>query len=245
MQDHGTRQYYHDRGEAYWRGARRLFVTSERILALPLGSAEAAIVTQETKEAFDLMVQELPDIGGERNMFTPTLIGSALALAYLQTLERRGFGLEEAGKTLYEVYYGTFAPLPSLVRWVLRQREFSSRHMERLRLNAAMSQRKEYPFNWVLIHVEGNGKDLDFGNDYLECAVLKFLHARGRGEEKYVPYLCMLDLAYSRAIGSGLMRTGTLYWGAPCCDFRYFKGREAPSTTSFLDLPEYRDRKTR
>jgi len=236
-------EYYTEQAEAYWRKAGRLFRTSERLIAPRLGREAAVSVTGETGVAFRALAKELPDIGGDGNMFTPTFVGSVLALAYMETLERNGYSRAEAGKALYEAYYETFANLPSFMRWMLRRKEFSARHMARLRESAEASQRREYPFNWVLTHVEGNGKDLDFGNDYAECAVLKFLTARGRGEEAYMPYLCILDLAYSRAIDSGLMRTGTIYWGAPCCDFRYFEGRESPATTSYEELPEYRNRR--
>ena len=236
-------RYYAEQAEACWRKAGKLFRTSERLIAPQLGREAAVSVTGETEVAFKALARELPDIGGDGNLFTPTLVGSMLALAYLQTLERNGYSRDEAGKALYEVYYETFASLPSPLRWVLRRREFSGSHMAKLREAAETSQRREYPYNWVFTHVEGNGKDLDFGDDYAECAVFKLLAGRGRGEEVYMPYLCVLDLAYSRAIDSGLTRTGTVYWGAPCCDFRYFEGRESPATTSYEDLPEYRNRK--
>jgi len=234
--------YYAEQAEAYWRKAGKLFRTSERLIAPRLGREAAVSVTGETEVAFKTLAGELPDIGGDGNIFTPTLVGSMLALAYMQTLERNGYTRAEAGKALYEAYYETFAGLPSFMRWMLRRKEFSARNMARLKEAAEASQRREHPYNWVFTHIAGNGKDLDFGDDYAECAVLKLLAARGRGEDAYMPYICILDLAYSRAIDSGLTRTGTIYWGAPCCDFRYFEGREAPATTSYEELPEYRNR---
>ena len=113
---------------------------------------------------------------------------------------------------------------------LLRWSEFSPFRKNKLRTFAKTSQFREYPENWVMEYVEGDEEELEFGCNYRECAVLKFY--RKMGAEKYVPYLCATDIAYSNALGLGLQRSMTLYDNGDFCDFRYKK-----NDTSQTGLP--------
>jgi hypothetical protein len=101
----------------------------------------------------------------------------------------------------------------------------------------------KYPDNWVMEYVEGDGIEFDFGCNYTECAVLEFF--RKMDAEKYMPYVCVMDLTSSKALRTGLHRTTTLFCGGDCCDFQYKKNRPSMPGLPLEDLPEDKNRRTR
>jgi hypothetical protein len=93
------------------------------------------------------------------------------------------------------------------------------------RKRSALSQQRRYPADWVRVHVDGDGQTFEWGVDYLECGIVKFLHSQEADE--LAPYLCLLDYALLGALGIKLIRTQTLANGDERCDFR-FAGRGKP-----------------
>jgi hypothetical protein len=65
----------------------------------------------------------------------------------------------------------------------------------------------------------GDGQAFEWGVDYLECGIVKFL--RSQGADKSAPHLCLTDYALFGALGIGLPRTQTLANGDGMCDFRF------------------------
>jgi hypothetical protein len=94
------------------------------------------------------------------------------------------------------------------------------------RRRAPLSQERRYAGDWVFEYVEGDGETFDWGRDYVECGIVKFLHSQGADE--LTPYLCLTDYALFGALGVELKRTMTLAEGCEKCDFRFKKG-ESPS----------------
>jgi hypothetical protein len=74
----------------------------------------------------------------------------------------------------------------------------------------------------VFEYVEGDGTTFDWGRDYVECGIVKFLHSQEADE--LTPYLCQTDYALFDALGIKLKRTMTLATGCEKCDFRFKKG---------------------
>ena len=95
----------------------------------------------------------------------------------------------------------------------------------RSRQKAALSQERRYPGDWVREHVEGDGDVFEWGMDYTECGIVKFL--RSQGADELAPYLCLTDYALFGALGIELTRTMTLAEGYEKCDFRFKRGTGA------------------
>jgi hypothetical protein len=242
MKTDRTSDYYLSRIETYWKQLGRLFKSSRRILPKYMDATLAENVEDKTYDEFKIVLSELPYIGGDENMLTFVFVSSAAALAYIRVLEKYGFPIEAIGVILNEVYNDVYASLPEFVKWLLRWSEFSSGHRNKLKAFAKETQLRKYPGNWVMEYVEGNGDDFDYGCSYTECAVLKFFQEMGT--EKYMPYVCVMDLTSSSALRTGLNRTSTLYYGGNCCDFHYKKNRPSMPGLPLENLPEYRNRKT-
>jgi hypothetical protein len=240
MSNLGGSDYYLKRQEKYWRRLGRLHTSADGILPLHLDTGAVAQVGPESYREFHIVLSELPYIGGDGNMLTSTLVSSAAALGYIRVLERYGLPVETIGEILNAIYADVFTSLPGIVKWWLRRSEFSASHQSKLRAYAEESQRREYPGDWVMVYVEGDGERYDYGCDYTECAVLKFF--RHMGADRYMPWVCVMDFTMSRALRTGLSRTKTLYYGGDCCNFRYKKNVLGQSSLPIEELPEYRNR---
>ena len=221
MKTNQNADYYLQRLVKYWKQFGRIFRSSEKILPKYLETPSVAAVLEDTKNEFAAVLTELPYIGGDKNMFTFPFVSSAVALAFIRMLEKRGLTEDRIGRILNEIYDDVFRSLPGVAKMFLKWSEFSYFRQRKLKAFAEVSQAREYSDNFVMEYVEGDGKNFDFGCNYTECAILKFY--RRMGYEEYVPYLCATDMTYSRALRLGLKRSTTQYYGSNSCDFRYKK----------------------
>jgi hypothetical protein len=132
-----------------------------------------------------------------------------------------GGNLEDAGELLHRMVKAEMERIPKVLRhWIGRQR-FGRLRRRKLEKAARRSQARRYPGDWVFERIDGDGETFDFGIDYTECGIVKYLHAQGADE--LCPYGCDLDYVMFEAVGIGLRRTKTLAWGCDRCDFRLSK----------------------
>jgi ribosomal protein L37AE/L43A len=117
-----------------------------------------------------------------------------------------------------------FNRYPAFLRSLMGRLQFSKFMLRKTQQAARRSQERKYAGDWVYEVVVGDGQPFNFGIDYTECAIVKFMDAQGANE--LTPYLCNTDYVFSKAMGTGLRRTMTLAWGCEKCDFRYVKGGE-------------------
>ena len=134
----------------------------------------------------------------------------------------RGKTVEETSELVYEIGRAFIKSSPAFLARFFGGMNFSRFYLGRLRKRAAESHLRQYPDDYVYNFVEGDGTTFDYGVDYLECASCKFLAKQGASE--LAPYLCPVDILYSKALGWGLTRTMTLAEGSERCDFRFKKG---------------------
>ena len=201
-----------------------LYVESTReVLALHFGDEPAETIHREIWQEYQALLPEVPHIGGEANPNSGNLLASAYCLAEYRVLKARGQTTEEVGRIIYEGYEAA-SDIPAWFGGVVGRMQHGKKNQERWRAQAARSQERQYPGDWVFTFVEGDGKEFDYGLDFTECGICKFYHAQGADE--LAPYLCLMDGAVSKAFGYGLVRYKTLAEGADICDFRYKAGRE-------------------
>jgi L-2-amino-thiazoline-4-carboxylic acid hydrolase-like protein len=190
-------------------------------LVARFGQAEAARIIGEARAELEHLAPAVPEIG-RRNPLRANLHTAAMYLALYRVLRTRGMDDAAIGRLAYDMLDEWPWPVP---RWLLRLAgwwQFSPWYQRSLRLQAAASQRRRMPGDWVFHYVPGDGHTFDWGVDYTSCGILDFYRAQGAGD--FVRFLCPLDAPMSRVLGQGLCRTHTLAEGAPACDFRYRRG---------------------
>ena len=174
----------------------------------------------DAKGRYEVLITEIPYIGGEDNHLTNSLIGSAECLALYQVMKAEGKTAIEVGKVLYDAVVKRYGiPIPEIPpSQILSGEDLISRRKDR----AKRSQQREYEGDFVYVYVECDGDRFEYGYNFIECATQKFYVAHGA--EEFLPFYCFLDFPKSRLYGLGMHRTGTLAEGHDVCDFRFKAG---------------------
>jgi len=194
---------------------------TNKVFVLHYGEEQAKVIIAETRQEYEALIPQIPNIGG-RQPHTQFLIATAQFLAMYRVLTRHGRTLEESGELIYEVSKAWMNSYPKFVLRLFGGMDFSKRYQTAVQKRAEESHQRQYPGDYVFNFVQGDGKEFDFGVDYIECAGCSFLEKQGASE--LAPYLCNIDILYSEAYGWGLIRNYTLAQGHDKCDFRFKKG---------------------
>ena len=204
-------------------------------------------LTIEMRKEYEILIPQLPHIGGSTNTMLPLLIGSASLLAVMRILEKEGMSIRDIGKFSYDFFESVSetrrsfeeSGKPDLTAFMLsKDTMFQKEYIDVLKLVAKDSQVRRYPGDWVYEYVEGNGKTFNHGINFTECAIYKFF--KEQNAEKFVPFICLFDFAAARASGYGFKRTQTIWNGAPFCDFRYSKEGNTLRGWPPENLPEFK-----
>lgn len=201
-----------------------------KILVRRYGNALADTIVKESRQEFEVLIPELPYIGGKKNPWTKILIQCAGFLALYRVLKAHGKTVEEAGRLAYELVEAQLLSYSKLLRRLMGRWSFTRYELNKLRRQAAASQKRLYSGDWVMSFVQGDGKEFDYGIDITECAICKFFHTQDADE--LTPFGCLTDFATSKALGMGLVRTMTIAEGAEKCDFRFKRDRETQQERS-------------
>jgi hypothetical protein len=178
-------------------------------------------ILKGARQKWSALIPQLPDTGSFHNLHTQIIISAALFLTLYRELEVHGQTMDEGGTLIFEAVVKMYKSWPGILMRLITKIQGKILGDRTARQLASISQQRRYPNDFVCIFVEGDGKNFDYGFDYLECGILKFFHAQKA--EEFVPYMCRLDFAYADAMGQRLLRTGTIASGNMKCDFRYKK----------------------
>lgn len=181
------------------------------------------------RDNFERIIPEIPYIGGNKNPWTALLVGGAFICAMNRTLENEGLSYRDIGEFIYnhnELI--NKARVQKLEKAGLKHADqlFIPEYVDNLKKMAQYSQKKEFPLDCIFEFVDGEGKPFDYGMNFSQCAVhelTKILRL-----EKYMPFICLMDICEANISGFGFTRTQTLGSGAPGCDHRYIKGGSTP-----------------
>ncbi len=193
----------------------------------------------QSRVEYERLIPQLPYVGGEKSPFTPLMIQSSQTIAFYHACRKIGLEKEQIGELIYEIAEAQMKTISRFKKWFARRLVFSQSYGNRWRKAMAESQNREFTKNWVGEFVEGNGKDFEFGFDFIECGFLKL--AREYECEEIAPYGCLCDFVKMRALGIGFRRTQTLAMGHPRCDFRILKNYETPRGWPLESLEEVRN----
>jgi hypothetical protein len=222
-------EYYVRNKAKVLRDHRKLTTIGQEIMAARYEPDFVAAVTRESLAEFEKLIPELPYIGGDQNPLTGNLVFSASALAFYRVMKRHGKAdkrhpsIEEIGELLYRIMEAWIGRYPRFIRHLMGAYYMSKLSRRLSRRRAPLSQERQYAGDWVFEYVEGDGETFEWGRDYVECGIVKFLHTQGADE--LTPYLCLTDYALFGALGIELKRTMTLAEGCEKCDFRFKKGK--------------------
>ena len=221
----------------------KLLHISREILLKQYNESQIEVMFNKMRKDYENLIPEIPYIGGRRNPFTSMLIDSVSMLAVFRTLENEGLSYHDIG----ELSYGIWEIVNKIRVHKLEKKGqqpkdqyFNDTYINFNKNLAKVLQQKKYPDDWVMEFVEGDGKTFDYGFKFTECGIHKVF--KRLGAEKYVPFLCLTDLAQGNIYGFGVTRTQTIGNGDPICDLRFLKNGTTPRAWPPDDLPEYKSK---
>ena len=186
-----------------------------------LGEEQASRFMRESRQEYEALIPRIPYIGNN-NISLSFFFPSSRYLAVYRALQRQGRTIEDAGRLVFMIGTEEARTIPPIARRFMEYLWFSPLMAELIKKREVRSQQRRYPGDFVLNYVEGDGREFDYGVDYIECANCKFLRAENAFE--LAPYACATDKPISELMGWGLTRTMTIAEGSPKCDFRFKKG---------------------
>lgn len=196
---------------------------AQQVWQAEVGDARAEWMADRARARYAELVPNLPDVGGDANLDAPFIPIAAWYVALYQPMRAAGMRAEDVGLLVYQLYQMELGRRPAADRQAEGDAWFGAANRQKLEHWAAWTQRRDYPGNWVATFVAGDGRHFDFGYDYSECGVVKYLRAQGVAE--LAPFVCLNDFSKSAALGTGLERHKTLAQGDDHCDFRFRRGR--------------------
>ena len=230
-----TENWYLEHKSGLMRQVRFALRHFRKHLVATYGKAEGEAIARESLQGFEVLLPEIPYIGGDENRYTKSLYLTAAMLAMYRSLQARGASVEEAARLIYLGTASFFDSFPT--RWLMRwqgRRMLGPQRIEQLRRDAARSQERRYPDDWVFEFVEGDGHDCEMGMDFSECGIVKYLDREGAPE--LAPYLCWIDYPQFAALHLRLDRTETIAQGGQRCDFRVSRGQPVHVEPEFLHV---------
>ena len=206
------------------------------VLKPHLAQSKIRQIMDQTRSEFENLIPELPYIGNEKNVLAAGLVTAAWSLPLFQKLEQEGLTVRDIARIIYELYERKAQSRPDEQKKRVREYYFSPAMRAYEMKRVELSQSGKYPGDWMEEFIDGDGESFDFGINFTECAIHKFLLPRGG--KKYIPVFCLSDYANYRALGIGFKRTQILPLGAPYCDFRFKKDWDTPCGWPPEDLDE-------
>ena len=186
-----------------------------------LGGEQSMQFMREARQEYEALIPRIPYIGGS-NLALGFFLPTTRYLAVYRALQRQGRTVDDAGRLIYRMGTEEALAMPPLGRRIMKVLWFSRWFKSLAKKRAIKSQQRMYPAHFVENYVEGDGREFDYGIDYIECANCKFLQAENAFE--IAPYVCATDKPTSELWGWGLYRTTTIADGSPICKFRFKKG---------------------
>jgi len=199
----------------------RMAARVKRVLISRYGEGQAKALIRESRREYEALIPQIPFIG-EKSPMLIFLLPTSRYLAVYRALQKRGATVEDGGRLIHEMCQAEAKAIPGPARRLMGWLWFSPLFLRRVRKRAAESQQRQFPGGYVFTFIEGDGRDFDWGIDYMECSSCKLLKAQDAME--LAPYVCAVDKVSSELLGWGLTRTMTLAEGFEKCDFRFKKG---------------------
>jgi hypothetical protein len=178
-------------------------------------------VLEQARKEYELLIPQIPYIGGSQNHMTSDLLEAVQSLAVLRVLKAQGKTVVESCEMIYRAIEVRLSQYPRFLLRIIGRLQFTKMFIRRLQRQANESQKRKYPGDFVFSIIVDDSKEFDWGIDFSECGICKFYKAQNAFE--FMPYICLIDYALSDGFGYGLVRTRTLAEGADRCNPRMKK----------------------
>ena len=195
---------------------------AETMLRERAGITDMAGIRQEVMDEFDIVLTQMPYVGGEQSRMSDFFMRLMGFMAMSRVLRRHGLPVPLIGEIERQTYKAQLLTLSEAERLAEGYQFMSPENQALLREQAIKSQREDFRQDFVYDFVEpGPGDKFEFGVNYKACGFCKF--AARHGDNDILPNICGLDFDAYATRGIRLERTQTLAGGASHCNFRFLR----------------------
>lgn len=193
----------------------------EKVLLEDFSTPETQAILDSMDGRFQELLPRLPYIGGNSNLLTENLVVSAWFLSLYKALHERGHSDDYIGDLCYRIAEDFVNKQPKWAAHVQGWLAQTSLFKMMFRKLSNKSKKRQYPADFVVQYVGGDGQNYDYGFDFTECGICKLFHAENA--DNFTKHMCRIDYLTTSFNGIELIRTGTIANGAEKCDFRFRK----------------------
>jgi len=196
------------------------------------GPSFSAAVISETRDHFEQLLPQLPDVGGRKNPFISVIEITGWLISLQRAMNARDRQVQDTIRVACDVADSAYRSLSR--RWLRIGGWCAVRRLPRMiaKHYAKQSRKRRYPDDWVFNVVEGG--DFDWGMEFEQCAVIKLFQAHECME--MAPYCNFYDLTYSRYMDLGLDASETLGLGCDKCRLLFKRGRPTQIPAQLTNL---------
>ena len=214
--------FYESHRGAMEAAMRQRLDLAETMLRERAGITDMAGIRQEVMDEFDIVLTQMPYVGGEQSRMSDFFMRLMGFMAMSRVLRRHGLPVPLIGEIERQTYKAQLLTLSEAERLAEGYQFMSPENQALLREQAIKSQREDFRQDFVYDFVEpGPGDKFDFGINYKACGFCKF--AARHGDNDVLPNICGLDFDAYATRGIRLERTQTLAGGASHCNFRFLR----------------------
>ena len=193
------------------------------ILSRTYDDAEVESIILGMRSEFEALFPHILFIGKDDNPLLGEYFIAIQFLALYKELSKKGATARDVGKILYDYRDYLSSQSSRLSNFILYKMLFSSFVQKRNKKIVTKLNEANYPDNFKVEFVEGDGENFNWGWNFYDCPVAKFYQKHG-GDE-LLPYVCAADFAiYDKIKNLEFKRTQTIAHGADFCDLRFKKG---------------------
>lgn len=194
----------------------------ESTLSGRYGKELAEKLRTDARKEYEKIIPEIPFIKGTRaKALNAFLLITAQELAVYRAMKKNGKSPGEAWELCHKALRLKMGEYSKIKKWLIKKLMFSRLLKKRVKMRAERNLLMQVG-DFQIRYIAGDGKEFDWGVDYVKCGNFNFLKAQGA--EEFAPYVCMSDIALGDALEWGLIRTHTIADGFATCDFRFKKG---------------------
>jgi hypothetical protein len=217
-----SKNYYSSRKSKLLKSFDKTASLVRDVVVSRYGEDFADTLHKETRQEYKALIPQIPHIEGIRaSALNSFLLITAQELTVYKVMKRHGKTAGDAWEICHDALRVSLEKMSPIKCWFFSRLMYSRFAKKRMQKRAERDEHErlgEFEVRYVL----GDGKNFDFGVDYVACGNYNFVKEQGAAE--FAPYVCMSDIALSDALNWGLIRTETLADGCERCDFRFKEG---------------------
>ena len=214
----------------------RLIRYSKKTLKQYLDDDTAVQLMADTKEAVPGVVSRLPETGGAKNLHSPVIQLTGVIVCFYIAAKKAGLSPEEAVYMIREVCEMLINRIPKPVGRLIGKLAFSKAGINMFKRQAAMSQKRQYPEDFVFeaeISRDADG-GVTIANIFSECAVHQLFEREHVPELK--PYCNFFDPLFSARFNMGVDSNHTFAQYGDACRLEFNSNRPTKTPDNIAEM---------